>query len=129
MARERVAEAGEADAISVVEGSFFTDPLPQSADVVLLANLLHDWTVPLCREILDKVYASMATGGVVLVKEYFLGDDWMGATESLVQSMWVIGPEGKSGWQPTYSEMESLVADTGFVGVERGEFLVMGRKA
>lgn len=127
LAREMIAEAGNTEAISVVEGSFLTDPLPE-ADVVLLANILHDWTPSLGREILDHAYASLSAGGVVLIKEYFLEDDWTAATESILQAMWVIGPEGKSGWQPTYSEMEAALAETGFVGIERGDFLVQGRK-
>ena len=98
------------------------------ADVVLLANVLHDWTQDRGRQLLTRVLGSMATGGAVLVKEYFLEDDWHGATESLVQSLWVIGPNGKSGWQPTYGEMESLLAEVGFCDVQRDDYLVQGRK-
>ena len=128
MARQAIAEEGEARSIEVVGGSFYHDPLPAGADVVLLANVLHDWTQDRGRQLLTRVLGSMATGGAVLVKEYFLEDDWHGATESLVQSLWVIGPNGKSGWQPTYGEMESLLAEVGFCDVQRDDYLVQGRK-
>ncbi len=128
LARDAIAEAGDTEAIAVVEGSFLTGPLP-NADVALLANVLHDWTPSLGAEILEKVYASLSAGGVVLIKEYFLEDDWRAPTECMMQALRVMGPDGKSGWQPTYGEMEAAVAGAGFVGIERADFLVRARKA
>jgi len=128
LARELVEDVGEGEWISVVEGSFFTDPLPEGADVALLANVLHDWTPEISRDILGKVFEALEDDGIVLVKEFFLEDDWSGATESVVQAMWVVGPEERSGWQPSYAEMETMLAGVGFVDVERRECLVLGRK-
>jgi len=96
--------------------------------VALLANVLHDWTPEISRDILGKVFAALEEDGVVLVKEFFLEDDWSGATESVVQAMWVIGPEERSGWQPSYAEMEGMLVEAGFVDVERRNCLVLGRK-
>lgn len=128
MAVEMIAQAGEQNRVSVVAGSFFTDPLPQGADVALLANVLHDWTPEIGSGILQKTYHSLAENGVVLVKEFFLEDDWSGATESIIEAMWVVGPEGKSGWQPTYEDIENMLTETGFVDVKRSDCLVLGRK-
>ena len=52
LAEERIGERGLGERCQFVEGSFFEDPLPKGHDVLLLANILHDWETPECRRIL-----------------------------------------------------------------------------
>ena len=42
---------------------------------------------------------------------------------------YVMRDEGKSGWQPTYAEMEELLREEGFTDVDRQYNLAVGRRA
>lgn len=122
---------GHREYVEAVVGDFFSNELPSGADVILLANVLHDWTIGDDRQILRKVHNALPGGGTVLVKEFYVQDDWS-PTASVVgvgQALMVLGSPGKSGWQPTYREMEQLLREEGFVTTERRHNLVIGRKA
>lgn len=71
---ELVHSHGVADRIECVGGDMFNDPLP-AADAVLLSNVLHDWDVPTCEQLLARCVAVLPPGGVVHVHDVFLDDD------------------------------------------------------
>jgi len=128
-AAESIAQEEDATAaVRFVEGSFFTDELPAGADVALLANILHNWTRDEGLLLLAKILRSLSPGGVLLVEESFFEDDWTGPMEAVFEAFLMIGREGKSGWQPTYSEIEEMMAEAGFSALERRFGLVLGRK-
>ncbi len=64
---------GVADRLECLPGDMFADVVP-SADVVLLSNVLHDWDVPECRQLLSRCAAALTTGGRLLVHDVFLND-------------------------------------------------------
>lgn len=114
--------------INFVRGNIFEDPLPSGADVILLANVLHDWSVDDGRTILTKVYDALPEGGVVLASELFLNDTWEKPLDFMYQGITVLGPDGESGWQPSFDEMEELVSSSGFGTVKRESNLIIGIK-
>lgn len=63
-----LAEAGVADRVRVVGGSFF-DPLPGGADTYLLSLILHDWPDGDCVRILRRCAEAGGHGARVLVAE------------------------------------------------------------
>lgn len=123
-----VTEAGEAHRIRSVSGSFFDDDLPRGCDVILLANILHDWNRTDDQRILRKAHQALPSGGVLLVSEFYFEDDWSTGVEAATQAYSVLGAGTQSGWQPDYAEMEALLREEGFIGVTRRHNLVMGRK-
>ena len=64
-----------ADRLELREGDMFGEELPNGADVVLLSNVLHDWDIPECRQLLDRAYAALKPGGQILIHDVFLDDD------------------------------------------------------
>lgn len=68
-----LAAAGVADRVDVVGGSFF-DPLPDGADVCVLANILHDWPDDDAVAILRRCAAALTGGGRVVLVERVLDD-------------------------------------------------------
>ena len=129
-ADELIAEGGHQGHVKTVVGSFFTDDLPEEADAILLANVLHDWDLDDCRHILRRVHRALPAGGVVLVSEFFFEDDWTSQDWMAVgQAIAVNGEEGKCGWQPAYGEMEELLREEGFARACRKRNLVVGEKA
>ena len=65
--------------------------------------------------------------GIILVSEFLLEDDWSGPYKGLTEAVAVHGPEGRSGWQPSYGEMKELLAEVGFVGPELRQGPVVAR--
>jgi SAM-dependent methyltransferase len=74
VAAEFAAEYGVADRLECHPGDMFADPLP-TADVVLLSNVLHDWDVHECRQLVSRCAASLRPGGRLLVHDVFLNDE------------------------------------------------------
>jgi SAM-dependent methyltransferase len=64
-----------ADRLELREGDMFGDPLPTGADVVLLSNVLHDWDVAECRQLIARACAALKPGGQILIHDVFLNDD------------------------------------------------------
>jgi SAM-dependent methyltransferase len=64
-----------ADRLELVPGDMFRDPLPEDCDLHLLSNVLHDWDVPECRELIARSAAALGRGGRLLIHDVFLNDD------------------------------------------------------
>lgn len=104
LARDRVVAAGLAARCEVVAGSFF-DPLPE-AEVVLLAQVLHDWPDDDARRVLaGAARAAGPHGRVVLVER--LADDGAHPGADL-QVLVLFG-----GHERTAAELGGLAADVG----------------
>ena len=65
---------GVGDRLQLVAADMFTDDLP-SADVVLLSNILHDWDVPACRDLIGRCAAVLPTEGRLLIHDVLLNDN------------------------------------------------------
>lgn len=73
VAREMAEAYGVADRLECRAGDMFADPFP-TGDVILLSNILHDWDVPQCQQLLQRCYAALPPGGQVLIHDVFLND-------------------------------------------------------
>ena len=73
VAQEMAAEYGVADRLECVPGDMFRDPVP-AGDVCLLSNVLHDWDVPECVELVNRCTAALPVGGRLLVHDVLLND-------------------------------------------------------
>jgi predicted O-methyltransferase YrrM len=73
VAAELGREFSVADRLECRPGDMFADPAPK-ADVVLLSNVLHDWDVPQCRELVGRCAAALPVGGRLLIHDAFLND-------------------------------------------------------
>jgi len=71
---ELAAAHGVADRTIGVGGDMFADQVPK-ADCVLLSNVLHDWDVPECQALLDRLVVSLPSGGRVLIHDALLNDN------------------------------------------------------
>lgn len=64
------------DKISIHPGSFFNEEnWPTGFDGVLLSQIVHDWPLDQCKEILKNAYNSMPTGGKIYIHEMLLDED------------------------------------------------------
>ena len=69
LARQRLAGLGLGTRVQVHGGSFFTDPLPQGADIVTLVRVLFDHDDAHALAILRAARAALPAGGTLLVAE------------------------------------------------------------
>ena len=83
---EYVASFGMTERLRFYPGNFFTDPLP-SADVLTMANVLHDWALEERRILLSKAHAALPEGGTLLVVEEFIDDDRRTNLPALLMSL------------------------------------------
>lgn len=67
-------EAGLEERLHLVAGDMFRDPWPR-ADVVLLSNVLHDWDVAECQQLIARAAEALGPGGRLLIHDVFLDDD------------------------------------------------------
>jgi SAM-dependent methyltransferase len=74
VAREMAESFGVADRLETVPGDMFADPVPEGADVILLSNVLHDWDVATCRDLVARCAAALPSGGRLLIHDVFLND-------------------------------------------------------
>ncbi|RKZ90743.1 MAG: hypothetical protein DRR19_09180 [Candidatus Parabeggiatoa sp. nov. 1] len=128
IAQQFIDECGEQEHIKTVAGNFFNDELPDTADIILLANILHSWNEIDCRKILTNIFQALKMGGTVLVKEFYAADDWSGSVWAAYHALTVLGQGEKTGWQPSYGEMSLILKNTGFSQIEQRKELVIGKK-
>ena len=59
--------------IAVVSGDFFADELPK-ADVITMANILHDWNLDKKKILIQKAYDALPRGGSFIAIENLIDD-------------------------------------------------------
>jgi SAM-dependent methyltransferase len=78
VAAEFAAEHSVADRLELIPGDMFHDPLPCSADAILLSNILHDWDVPECQRLIQRCVTALNTAGQLLIHDVLLNDQLTG---------------------------------------------------
>ncbi|MXW25915.1 MAG: methyltransferase [Dehalococcoidia bacterium] len=116
LAEERIAQRELGARCRFVAGSFFDDRLPAGHDVVLLANILHDWETQECRRILARCHEAVEPGGTIVVVEPMLAEDLSGPDHASVSglTMALLGGENR-----TQSRIGELLEEAGFEGAWR----------
>jgi hypothetical protein len=57
--------------LRIVEGDFFTDPLPEDHDAILLANVVHNFLPERNRALLERVCACAPIGARLLLVDFW----------------------------------------------------------
>ncbi len=72
-AAARFARDGLSDRLTIVPGSFRTDPLPEGADTISLVRVLYDHSDETVEALLEAVFTALPPGGRVVVSEPMSG--------------------------------------------------------
>ena len=72
VARRAIAQRGFTERVSVRAGNMLTDSWPSDHDVHLISNVLHDWDVPVVRQLLEKSFAALNPGGMLVVHDAYI---------------------------------------------------------
>jgi O-methyltransferase/methyltransferase family protein len=93
-------------------GNFFDDPLP-SADVLIMGRVLHDWSLPQRKLLLNKAYQALPKNGVLIVHEAFIDDSRRTLAHGLLASLnMLIQTDGGSEF--TALECKTWMREAGF---------------
>jgi O-methyltransferase domain/Dimerisation domain len=112
-ARAKLTDAGLADRVDLVEGSFF-DQVPAGGDAYVLARVLHNWSDEHAETLLARVHGAMAPGARLIVLEEFLpeeGDEGGPASAGMVDLLMLVMLEGHDRTEAGY---RALLDRTGF---------------
>ncbi|WP_407662241.1 methyltransferase [Nakamurella lactea] len=125
IAAEKVAEAGLSGRIETVTGDFFADSsLPDGHDTILLSMIMHDWAEDRCRAILQKCWAALPSGGVVVIAELLVNDEQTGPPSAALMSLnMLVETEGRN---YTSAEYRAWLGDLGFQDIRTVWFEAAG---
>ncbi|WP_320068677.1 methyltransferase [Micromonospora sp. RTGN7] len=69
------ARSGHPDRLGFVGGDFLAEPLPHGYDALAFVRVLHDWPNEVARRLVEKAYAALPPGGLLLICEEFRTPD------------------------------------------------------
>ncbi len=69
MAEQRIADAGLGDRVSLVPGDFYTDDLPDGADLAWLGAICHQNSREQNRALFSKIHKALNDDGVVVIRD------------------------------------------------------------
>ena len=118
VARENAVRMGIADRFSTLEGSAFDLDFGRDYDLVLLPNFLHHFDPPTCVKLLQKVHASLRTGGRVAIVEFVPNPDRVSPPEVATFSLVMLATT-EHGDAYTFAEIENMLTEAGFASPEQ----------
>ena len=99
--------------VRVASGDFFTDALP-AADVIVMANVLHDWEEEKKLLLIKKAYDALPSNGAFVAIEHVIDDQRRKNAFGMMMSLNMLLQTGK-GFDYTYSDFRLWANATGFV--------------
>ena len=119
IAREHIQRNSLEERFTAVASDLFTGPYPEQADVILLASILHDWNEPECELILRNCFEALPHGGLLLLVEKVLNEDFSGARlDDLMQDLHMLLVSRPGARERTEAEYMSLLLNAGFGSLE-----------
>lgn len=122
VAAKCVAKRGFSDKVGVAVGDMFRDPLPAGCDVHLWSNAFHDWNAPTIRRLLDKSFAALPPGGLVVVHDRHLNREKTGPLRIAAHSVFLMA--GTEGRYYSIAEIEEFLGTAGFKDPQYREIIL-----
>ena len=110
-----VAKRGFSHRVSVIASDMLTAALPDDFDVHLFSNVLHDWDVPVVKQLVQKSFAALAPGGMLVIHDAHLNEDKSGSLHVAEYSVMLMhSTEGRC---YSVAEMEEYLGAVGFTNI------------
>ena len=117
VAKENARAAGVAERHSTIEGDAFGAEFGEGYDIILLTNFLHHFDPPTNVQLLRKVRAALAEGGVAVTLDFVPNEDRVSPPIPAAFSLMMLaGTEGGDAY--TFPELERMFAEAGFAHSE-----------
>jgi SAM-dependent methyltransferase len=115
VAQRAIRSRGFDDRVSVLTGDMLEAPLPGGYDVHLMSNVLHDWDIPIVRQLLAASARALAPGGLLVIHDAFLNRDKTGTLPIAAYSVLLM--HVTQGRCYSVAEMEGWLIEAGFANV------------
>jgi len=113
IARNSIAKRGWEDRVSVVSGDMFKDAWPGGFDLHLISNVLHDWDVPVVKQLLAKSFQALEPGGLLIIHDAIINREKTGPLPVASYSALLMNiTEGKC---YSIAEYEEMLKEAGFI--------------
>ncbi|MGC4807883.1 methyltransferase [Micromonospora sp. DT233] len=115
LVRATRARSGHPDRLGFVGGDFLAEPLPRGYDAMAFVRVLHDWPNDVARRLVEKAYAALDPGGLLVIGEEFRTPDRLA-----MQFFWSYFLIGVDSCVSRLREVEfytGLLKETGFTEV------------
>jgi SAM-dependent methyltransferase len=117
-----IAKRGFAGRVGVASGDMFRDPLPAGYDVHLWSNALHDWDAATVKLLLEKSFAALPPGGLVVIHDRHLNREKTGPLRIAAHSVFLMA--GTEGRYYSIAEIEAFLGVVGFVAPDYREVIL-----
>lgn len=118
MADKNIAEATLTGRVDSHPGDFFTEDLPSGYDVLLLSDILHDWSPAQNLALLRNCNKGLSSGGTLVISEAFVDDEGTGPVGGALASINML-IETIGGANYSRAEYEELLTEAGFTDFQR----------
>lgn len=98
--------------LTFAPGNFLQEDLPK-ADVILMGHILHDWDLPTKRQLIQKAYDALPSGGALVVYEAIIDDARTQNAFGLMMSLNML-IETSGGFDYTGADCSAWMRDAGF---------------
>lgn len=116
VAEANLAAHGVGDRVITVAGDFFADAFPP-ADVYFMGNILHDWDEVQKQTLIDKAFAGLPSGGMLVAIENVIDDDRRTNAFGLLMSLNML-IELPGGFDYTGAQFDTWARKAGFERTE-----------
>jgi len=115
LALEAFSQAGLCARAEMVAGDMFGEPWPTGADVVLLSQILHDWTAQQCAQLLARAFEALESDGVILIHEKLIDAQGGPRANALADLDMLYWTEGQ---QLSHTDAQQWLSAAGFVDIK-----------
>jgi len=117
VALENIAQFNLNERITTTIGDFFNDTFPK-ADIIVMGNILHDWSEERKLILIKKAYDALPEGGAFVAIENVIDNDRSQNVFGLTMSLNML-IETEEGFDYTLSDFENWAKQAGFKTVEQ----------
>jgi len=120
--QKSIAKRGFAERVGVASGDMFRDSLPAGYDVHLWSNALHDWDAATVKLLLEKSFAALPPGGLVVIHDRHLNREKTGPLRIAAHSVFLMA--GTEGRYYSVAEIEAFLGAAGFAARDYREVIL-----
>ncbi len=114
IAKDQIHAAGLDDRFDYIAGDCMKDNLGEGYDLVFMSNIIHSFSAEENAALVKRVYDALASGGVLLIKDFIMENDRSGPAFGLIFALHML-VHTPAGGTYTYDEIKDWTDTAGFL--------------